>query len=109
MLAECLKMAGRLDCIVVTGYGKSRQVWQTADVRAAALDLLRSLGLDAGIDSRSLNLQEAHVVTVVILMFNRYFQQGNQPFGSIWGQQIAALVCLTYPLLPSRGGVKPPT
>ena len=37
-VAKHLEVSDRLDCIVVTGYGKSRQAWGTSDVRAAALD-----------------------------------------------------------------------
>ena len=34
-------------CIVITGYGKSRQSWRQSDLRAAALELLQSLKLRA--------------------------------------------------------------
>jgi hypothetical protein len=46
-VAKHLQDRDRLDCIVVTGYGKSRQAWDTTDVQAAARDLLKSLKLDA--------------------------------------------------------------
>ena len=49
IVAKRLEVSDRLDCIVVTGYGKSRQAWSTSDVRAAALDLLKALNLDAQI------------------------------------------------------------
>jgi hypothetical protein len=34
-------------CIVITGYGKSRQSWRQSDLRRAALELLQSLKLRA--------------------------------------------------------------
>ena len=49
-VAKRLEVRDRLDCIVVTGYGKSRQAWDRTNVQAAALDLLlKGLKLDAQI------------------------------------------------------------
>ena len=45
-LARRLEVSDKLDCIVITGYGKSRKAWDTTDIKAAAIDLLSSLGLD---------------------------------------------------------------
>ena len=53
-VAKRLEVSDGLDCIVVTGYGKSRQAWSTSDVRAAALDLLKALKLDAQILPKNL-------------------------------------------------------
>ena len=53
-VAKHLQDRDRLDCIVVTGYGKSRQAWDTTDVQAAARDLLKSLKLDARVLATSL-------------------------------------------------------
>eukprot|EP00438_Fugacium_kawagutii_P010387 Skav220387 [mRNA] locus=scaffold639:162903:163631:- [translate_table: standard] len=55
-VARAFKTSERLNCIVVTGHGKSRQAWGTSDVRAAALDLLRSFALDARILPERLDL-----------------------------------------------------
>ena len=48
-VAKRLEVSERLECIVVTGYGKSRQAWDRTNVQAAALDLLKGLKLDAQI------------------------------------------------------------
>ena len=48
-VAKRLEVSERLECIVVTGYGKSRQAWNRTSVQAAALDLLKGLKLDAQI------------------------------------------------------------
>ena len=48
-VAKRLECSDRLDCIVVSGYGKSRQAWDRTNVQAAALDLLKGLKLDAQI------------------------------------------------------------
>ena len=53
-VARRLEENDRLECTVVTGQGKSRQVWDTTDVQAAALDLLKSLKLDAWVSPRAL-------------------------------------------------------
>jgi pentatricopeptide repeat protein len=53
-VARRLEVSDRLDCIVVTGFGKSRQAWDTTDVREAALDVLQGLELDAQILRESL-------------------------------------------------------
>eukprot|EP00435_Cladocopium_sp_Y103_P014355 s43_g3.t1 len=45
-VARRLEGNDRLECTVVTGRGRSRQTWDTTDVQAAALDLLKSLKLD---------------------------------------------------------------
>eukprot|EP00438_Fugacium_kawagutii_P027259 Skav214352 [mRNA] locus=scaffold86:468931:470052:+ [translate_table: standard] len=48
-VADHLERTGSisLQCIVVTGYGKSRRFWHESDVQQAALDLLHSLKLHA--------------------------------------------------------------
>ena len=51
---RCLEINDRLRCIVVTGYGKSRKSWQTSDIRAAALELLKTSKFEAHIDPKCL-------------------------------------------------------
>ncbi|CAL1152244.1 unnamed protein product [Cladocopium goreaui] len=48
-VAKRLEVSHKLDCIVVTGYGKSREAWRTSDIQAAVLDLLKGLKIDARI------------------------------------------------------------
>ena len=45
-----LEQDKELTCLIVTGYGKSRNQWQTSDVRQASLELLQDdLGLQAAV------------------------------------------------------------
>ncbi|CAJ1336074.1 unnamed protein product [Effrenium voratum] len=37
------------ECIIITGYGRSRKGWGTSDVQAAVLNMLRTLKLSAGV------------------------------------------------------------
>ena len=53
-VAKRLEVSHKLDCIVVTGYGKSREAWRTSDIQAAVLDLLKGLKIDARILRESL-------------------------------------------------------
>ena len=48
-VAKRLEVSDRLDCIVITGYGQSRQAWDRTNVQAAVLVLLKGLKLDAKI------------------------------------------------------------
>jgi pentatricopeptide repeat protein len=63
IVARRLEVCDRLDCIVVTGYGKSRKAWQTTDIKAAALDLLSRLGLDPQILPKSLSCRSRKVAS----------------------------------------------
>ena len=62
-VARRLEVFDGLDCIVVTGYGKSRKAWQTTDIKAAALDLLSRLGLDPQILPKSLSCRSRKVAS----------------------------------------------
>ena len=62
-VARRLEVLDRLDCIVVTGYGKSRKAWQTTDIKAAALDLLSRLGLAPQILPKSLSCKSRKVAS----------------------------------------------
>eukprot|EP00434_Breviolum_minutum_P009870 symbB.v1.2.008696.t1/scaffold543.1/size336731/9 len=42
-----------LTCRIVTGWGKTRKAWDISDLRAAALAMLKNLGLQAQIDPRN--------------------------------------------------------
>lgn len=48
-VAKRLEVSHKLVCIVITGYGKSREAWRTSDIQATALDLLKELEIDARI------------------------------------------------------------
>ena len=53
-VAPKLEVKGSLTCRSVTGYGKSRKAWDTADVRQRVLDLLRKLKMQAPLSSKDL-------------------------------------------------------
>ena len=49
-VATKLEQEKELTCLIVTGYGKSRKEWNTADVQKASLKLLQEdLGLQAAV------------------------------------------------------------
>lgn len=47
VVARRLCCESPLSCVVVTGYGKSRQCWHASDLQAATMDTLQSLKLNA--------------------------------------------------------------
>eukprot|EP00435_Cladocopium_sp_Y103_P018947 s3611_g4.t1 len=70
-VARRLEVCDRLDCIVVTGYGKSRRAWDTTDIKAAALDLLSGLGLDPQVLRKSLSCRSFIVARLSPLVMPR--------------------------------------
>ncbi|CAK9030074.1 Pentatricopeptide repeat-containing protein At4g31850 [Durusdinium trenchii] len=48
-VATKLEQEKDLNCLIVTGRGRSRKEWDTTDVRQASLELLQDLGLQAGL------------------------------------------------------------
>ena len=44
-----LRCESALSCVIVTGYGKSRQCWHESDLQAATMDTLQSLKLNAAV------------------------------------------------------------
>ena len=72
-VAKRLEVSDRLNCIVVTGYGKSRQAWDRTNVQAVVLDLLKGLKLDAQVLRENLvtskDLSCFFVFTVVYFVY----------------------------------------
>lgn len=61
-LLQRLASSSEVTCKVVTGHGKSRQVWDRSDIQAAALETLRSLELKPWIVPQSLALDSVREI-----------------------------------------------